>query len=127
MFGKKKRNPEYKLYDITNSQNGMYLMFKFGLHKQMVQIPTSVAVDYELDFDLLQKAFDIEIQRNDSLRNRFKKVKGKVKQYFIDEYQYTVPMKEFASVQEQEAFFSEDAQKPVYFLKDETFRIYFFK
>ena len=58
-------------------------MFKFGLHKQMVQIPTSVAVDYELDFDLLQKAFDIEVQRNDSLRNRFKKVKGKVKQYFI--------------------------------------------
>lgn len=127
MFFNKKREPEYKLYDITNSQNGMYLMFKFGLHKQMVQIPTSVAVDYELDFDLLQKAFDIEIKRNDSLRNRFKKVKGKVKQYFIDEYQYTVELKEFANAEEQDAFFSEDAMKPVYFLKDETFRIYFFK
>ena len=127
MFSKKKNLSGYKLYDITNSQNGMYLMYKFGLHKQMVQIPTSVAVDYELDFDLLQKALDIEIQRNDSLRNRFTKEKGKVKQYFLKECSYKATLKEFASVQEQNAFFSEDAMKPAKFLKDEVYRIYFFK
>ena len=127
MFGKKKDLSDFKLYDITNSQNGMYLMYKFGLHKQMVQIPTSVAVDYELDFDLLQKALDIEFQRNDSLRNRFTKVKGKVKQYFLKECSFKVEIKEFANIEEQNAFFGEDAMKPVHFLKDEVYRIYFFK
>ena len=127
MFGKKKDLSGYKLYDITNSQNAMYLMFKFGLHKQMVQIPTSVAVDYKLDFDLLQKALDIEIQRNDSLRNRFTKQKGKVKQYFLKECTYKATYKEFANAEEQNAFFNEDAMKPVYFLKGEVYRIYFFK
>lgn len=127
MFERMIKKPEHKLYNLTNSQNGMYLMFKFGLHKQMVQIPTSVSVDYELDFGLLQKAFDIEVQRNDSLRNRFIKKKGKIKQYFTDEFHYTVPVKEFSSLQEQEDFFNEESQKPVYFLKDMPFRIYFFK
>lgn len=127
MFGKKRISEGNKLYDITNSQNAMYLMYKFGLHKQMVQIPTSVAVDYELDFGLLQKALDIEIQRNDSLRNRFTKQKGKVKQYFLKECSYKAVYKEFANAEERDAFFSEDAMKPAKFLKDEVYRIYFFK
>ena len=98
MFAKKKDVSGYKLYDLCNSQNGMYLMYKFGLHKQQVQIPTSVTVDRELDFDLLQKAFDIEIGRNESLRIRFVKVKGKVKQYFIEPYKLTIEQKHFSSL-----------------------------
>lgn len=127
MFGKKKDISKYKLYDIIPSQNAMYLMYKFGIHKQQAQIPCSVTVDYELKFDLLQKAFDIEIERNEILRNRFVKVGKELKQYFLDEFSYTVPVKYFASLEEQEAFFSEDAPIPVHFLKDETFRIYFFE
>ncbi|MBR5438100.1 MAG: hypothetical protein IKV21_04195 [Clostridia bacterium] len=126
MFGKKKDLSGYKLYDLCNSQNGMYLMHKFTLHKQQVQIPTSVTVDYDLDFDLLQKAFDIEIGRNESLRIRFTKVKGAVKQYFIEPYTLKVEHKHFSSVEEQQAFFDADAQKPCTFLKDDCFRIYFF-
>ena len=80
MFSKKKDVSGHKLYDLINSQNGMYLMYKVSLHKQQTQIPTSVTVDYKLDFDLLQKAFDIEIERNESLRLRFTKVKGAIKQ-----------------------------------------------
>ena len=68
MFGKKKDVSGLKLYDLCNSQNGMYLMYKFNLQKQQVQIPTSITVDRELDFDLLQKAFDMEIERNESFR-----------------------------------------------------------
>lgn len=126
MFSKKKDVSGHKLYDLINSQNGMYLMYKFSLHKQQTQIPTSVTVDYELDFDLLQKAFDIEIERNESLRLRFTKVKGAVKQYFIAPYKFKVERKHFSSLEQQQAFFDQDAQKPVHFLKDECFRIYFF-
>lgn len=126
MFGKKKDISGYKLYNLINSQNDMYLMYKFGLHKQQVQIPTSITVDCDFDFDLLQKALDIEIERNESLRIRFTKIKGEIKQYFIEPYKHKVERKHFSSVEEQQAFFDADAQKPCFFLKDECFRIYFF-
>ena len=124
---KKKELPPYRLYDIIPSQQTMYLMVKYSFHKQLVQIPTSFTIGYDIDFDLLQKAFDIEIQRNDSLRNRFVLADKKIKQYFLPSASYTVPVKTFSSFEEQDAFLSEDAQKPVFFLKDETFRIYFYK
>lgn len=124
---KKKELPPYQLYDIIPSQQTMYLMVKYSFHKQLVQIPTSFTIDYDIDFDLLQKAFDIEVERNDSLRNRFVTVDGVIKQYFLPSASYKVPVKHFASFEEQDAFFSRDAQKPVFFLKDETFRIYFYK
>ena len=126
MFSKKKDVSGYKLHSLINSQNGMYLMYKFTLHKQQVQIPTSITVDRELDFELLQRAFDIEIERNESLRIRFVKEKGEIKQYFIEPYKLKVEYKHFSSVEEQQAFFDADAQKPCYFLRDECFRIYFF-
>lgn len=127
MFSSKNKLSEHTLYDITPSQEAMYLMYKFGLHKQMAQIPTSFTLEQDLDFDILQKAFEIEIQRNDSLRLRFVKCSGSVKQYFCNNYSYKVPTKYFSSVEQQEKFFSEDAPKTVHFLKDETYRIYFFK
>lgn len=125
-FMKKKEIP-YKLYDIIPSQETMYLMVKYSFHKQLTQIPTSFTVDADFDFDLLQKAFNIELQRNDSLRIRFVSDGKKLKQYFLPELTYKVPVMHFSSFEEQDAYFSEDAQKPVYFLKDETFRIVFYK
>ncbi len=126
MFSKKDLQKK-ELYDIIPSQEAMYLMYKFGLHKQMAQIPTSFTVPQDLDFDVLQKAFEIEIQRNDSLRLRFIKDKNGVKQYFTESLTYKVPTKYFPSSEKQEEFFQKDAPKTVEFMKGETFRIYFFK
>lgn len=118
---------EVKLYDIIPSQDCMYLMYKFGLNKQMSQIPTCFTVKYDLDFDILQRAFDIVIERNDCLRLAFVKIGLTMKQYFRSPYKYKVPLKYFRSVQQQEEFFSQDAPVPVRFDKGEIFRIYFFK
>ncbi len=117
--------PNY--YDLIPSQLNMYLMVKFSPHKQIVQIPTSFSVNKDIDFELLTKALNIEYARNDSLRLRFKQVKGQLKQYFLDSYRVeSVPILHFTSKEEQDAFFQKDAQKPVRFLKDEILRIYFF-
>ena len=115
-----------KLYDIIPSQDCMYLMHKFSLHKQMAQIPTSFIIDMEVDFAVLQKALEHVIERNDSLRLAFTKKKGKLKQYFRDEYKYEAAQKYFRSRDEMEAFFEADAKKPVRFEKGENFRICFF-
>ena len=116
------------LYDLIPSQQTMYLMVKFSFHKQLVQIPISFSVEGDLDFGLLKRAFNIEIERNDSLRLSFVKSGKTIKQYFEERATMNyIQVKRFKNLEEQEAFFSKDAQKPVYFLKNETFRIFFFK
>ena len=121
-----KKEIPYPLYDLIPSQQTMYMMVKYSFHKQLVQVPTSFSVAKNIDFDLLKKAFNIEIERNDSLRLRFVKQDGKIKQYFLPEYKMDdIPVMHFSSLEEQEAFLSKDAQKPVLFQK-ETFRIIFF-
>lgn len=115
------------LYETIPSQDCMYLMHRFSLHKQMAQIPTSFTVETELDFDILQKAFDLVIERNDSLRLAFIKKGGKLMQYFRDPYTYKVPVKHFTSEEEKESFCAEDAKKGVRFEKGEIFRIWFYK
>ena len=126
---KKTKVPEtQKLYDLIPSQQTMYMMVKYSFHKQLVQIPISFSVEKELDFGVLKQAFNIEIERNDSLRLRYVVVDKKIKQYFLDRYTMNyIQVKRFKNIEEQEAFFSKDAQKPIYFLKDECYRVMFFK
>lgn len=116
-----------KLYDLIPSQQTMYVMIKYSVHKQVIQVPTSFTVNKRLDFDLLKKALNIEIERNDCMRLRFVKLKEGVKQYFLPEFKIDeVEIKTFRSKQEQDDFFAADAQKPVKFFKDEVFRIIFY-
>lgn len=124
---KKKELPPYKLYDIIPSQETMYLMVKYSFHKQLTQIPMSFTLETDVDFDILQRAFEIEIERNDSLRIKFVKSGKTIKQYFLPEMHYKVPIKFFDSFEQQDAYLSADAQVPVLFLNGETFRIFFFK
>mgnify|MGYP003294074583 CR=1 FL=1 len=116
-----------KFYDLIPSQDTMYLMQKYSFHKQIVQIPTAFMVDMDVDFSMLTKALNIEIERNDSLRLRFKKDGKKIAQYFLDNYKIDkVKILNFATESEQDAFFTKDAQTAVKFMKGECYRIYFF-
>ena len=116
-----------KLYDLIPSQQTMYFMVKYSIHKQVTQIPSSITVKEKLDFDLMKKALNIEIERNDALRLRFVKVKGNIKQYFLPKFVMdTVEVLNFETQESQDDYFNKDAQTPVRFLKDETFRVKFF-
>ncbi len=118
-----------KVYDLIPPQDMIQFMLKYSFfHKQVTQIPESIIVTRKIDFDLMKKAVNIEIERNDCLRLRFFKEKGKIKQYFIDEYKLDdIPVLNFSSVEEQTDILTKDAQTPVHYLKDETFRIKFFR
>ena len=118
-----KKNLPEKLYDLIPSQQSMYLMVKFSFSKQLVQIPISITVDLDLDFELLTKALNIEFERNDALRLRYKKVDKQIKQYFLDSFKMSkVPMKYFRTPEEQKEYLDKDAQKPVRFDKGEIGR-----
>ena len=118
-----------KAYPLIPPQEMIQFMLKYSFfHKQVTQIPESIIVTKNIDFDVMKKAFNIEIERNDCLRLRFFKEKGKIMQYFLDEYKIdSIPVVEFKSEQERIDCFTADARKPVRMLKDETFRVFFFR
>lgn len=117
------------VYDLIPPQEMIQFMLKYSFfHKQVTQIPESIVVTKEIDFDVMKKAVNIEIERNDCLRLRFFKEKGKIKQYFLPEYKLDeIPVLSFGSEQEQTDYFNSDAQKAIRMLKGETFRIKFFR
>ena len=117
------------IYKLIPPQEMIQFMLKYSFfHKQVTQIPESIIVTNEIDFDVMKKAFNVEIERNDCLRLRFLKDKGEIKQFFLDEYKVeTIPVLNFGSEQERIDVLTADARKPIKMLKGETFRVKFFR
>lgn len=117
------------VYELIPPQEMIQFMLKYSFfHKQVTQIPESIIVKKDIDFDVMEKAFNIEIERNDCLRLRFFKEKGRIKQYFLPEYKVeNITVMNFKSEQERIDVLTDDARKPIKMLKDETFRVIFFR
>ena len=117
------------VYELIPPQEMIQFMLKYSFfHKQVTQIPESIIVSKEIDFDLMKKAFNIEIERNDCLRLRLFKEKGRIKQYFLDEYKLDeIPVINFKSEKERIDTLTADARRPIKMLKGETFRVKFFR
>lgn len=116
------------VYELIPPQEMIQFMLKYSFfHKQVTQIPESIIVKKDIDFNIMEKAFNIEIERNDSLRLRFFKEKGRIKQYFLNNYKVEkIPILHFQSEQERIETLTDDARKPIKILKGETFRVKFF-
>ncbi len=116
------------MYPITPAQNMINFMLKYSFfHKQVIQIPASVIFTKKVDFEVMKQALNLEIQRNDCMRLRFKKKGGKFFQYFLDTYTVdSIPVKTFKTEAEQEAFLNADACTPVHHMKGEIYRFVFF-
>ena len=114
-------------FEFSPAQEMINFMLKYSFfHKQVIQIPSSIVVKRKIDFDLMQKALEIEVERNDCMRLRFEK-KGGFRQYFEDKVDIgKIPVLNFKTQKEQDDFLTADAQKPVRCYKGETYRIYFF-
>lgn len=117
-----------QVYKLIHSQEMVQFMWKYSVHMQSTQIPCSVTFDEELDFRLLARAVNIEIERNDCMRLRiFRKGFG-IRQFFLEEYKLDkILVKEFTSQQQQKSFFDKDASKKLDVFGGEIFRIVFFR
>ena len=76
---------ERKLYELCPSQNVIILQTKYTLWPKVVNIVFSATKTENLDFDLLDKAFNLVVKRNDCLRIRFVKQNKQLMQYFLEE------------------------------------------
>lgn len=117
---------KYKLYDTTLSQDLPILQTKYTLYKRIINIVMSATSDKELDYDIMLRALNLAVERNDCARLRFVKRKGKIKQYFLPEYKYaSMIRKEFDSKAEQDEFITKETHKAVKYMKGEVLVPYF--
>lgn len=119
-------NPDTIYYELSSSQNVVNTQFKYCFFKESMNIVVCLYVKQQLDYELIKKAFNIEIERNDCLRLFYKKKGGKLMQYFAAPYAVDkIEQVDFTGKgkAEQDAFFSKDASRLVNFRRDELFRI----
>ncbi len=123
----KPKNGE-QIYKLIHSQELIQYMWKYSVHMQSTQVPMSIAFDEDIDFSLLARAVNIEIERNDCLRLRIFRDGFKVKQYFLNEYKLEkILVKEFSSKEEQEKYFDSVASTKLNVFGGEAFRVIFFR
>lgn len=126
----KKPEPGTKFYPMNVSQVCIRMQLFFSLHKQVLQLPVTLITDHMFDFDLLKKAVSIEIERNDCMRMQFIKKDKKMMQYFLPKYDLpNIKIYDFSgkTKADQDKVILGDARKMVKFMKNEMYRIFFFK
>jgi len=125
-----KNTADRTYYEIHGSQMLPLLELKFSLHKEITQIIFYMILNRVIDFDLLKRAIDSEIARNDCLRIRFQKHEGSLKQYFLTEYHLdNIRVLDFSgkTKQEQDAMLIKDAQTPLKTKKNEMYRFILYR
>lgn len=121
---------ERKLYELCPSQNVIILQTKYTLWPKVVNIVFSATKTEDLDFDLLDKAFNLVVKRNDCLRIRFTKQKGQLMQYFLEEDEVVfddIAHLSFETKEEQDKFIDKVRAKAIKYMKGDQIIPYFIK
>lgn len=101
------------LYDLTNPQKSILMSEKFYGEPRIFTIPAWAMIKENIDFDLLQKAVNIEVKNNEAFRTRFIKVGEDVHQYYENYTPFDVDKITISGIEELEDY-----------LRDITFDIY---
>ena len=117
---------DIKYYELNPSQEVVKLQCKYTLHKRVINIITSMSTNDELDFKLMEKAFNLVVERNDCLRIYFAKHNGKLMQYFRDKVVFeNIPVQKFSSQEEFDSFINKIKVKPIEYMKGKVIEPYF--
>jgi len=117
-----------ELIDLNFAQNVPLLQCKYSLFKRVINILASMSTKEDIDFNLLDRAFNLVVERNDCLRISFHK-DGKVwKQIFEKERRFdNIPHIEFKTEEEQNQFISDVTKKAIAWQKGVVIEPYFIK
>ena len=119
---------EHKLYVFNYSQDIIHLQTKYALFKRVANILFSVTFDEGFDEELMKKALQLLIDRNDCLRMTFVKDGKSIKQYFVDKRDLgDVPSVQLTTASRMNAFIRRFRRKMVNVYKGETLKVVFIK
>ena len=114
-------------YNLSLSQDVAYMQCKYSLYKRVINILSSITIDEEVDFELMDQAFKLLVERNDCLRIRFFKRKGNLMQYFSDfgKTVKKVPVLSFETKEQQDAFVDKVRKKTIDYMHGVVIEPYF--
>ena len=117
---------DHTLYGFNYSQDIVHLQTKYALFKRVANILFSVTFDEGFDEDLMKKALQLMVDRNDCLRLTFVK-EGKVtKQYFEEKRNIGhIPSVRFETPIQMDRFIRRFRKKVVSPAKRETLKVVF--
>lgn len=121
---------EIKYYELNPSQEVVKLQCKYTLFKRVVNILTSATTNKNIDRNIMAKALNKTIERNDCLRIRFVKKNGKLMQYFESNENVKdieIPYIEFTTEEEQNAFIARLRKKAIDYMHGVVIEPYFCK
>ena len=115
-------------YNLSSSQDVAYMQCTYSLYKRVINILSSITIDEEVDFELMDQAFKLLVERNDCLRIRFFKKRGNLMQYFDDSGKNIkkVPVLSFETRQQQDAFMDKVRRKTIDYMHGVVIEPYFF-
>ena len=109
---------EKQVYELTCGQEVVNLQGMLSMHKNVYNIMATLTLDEKVDFELLKQAFNKVVERNDCLRLKFFKQKGKLVQIFEDVRVYeNIPVLSFETEESQEEFLAKETKKLTPFKK----------
>ena len=115
-------------YNLSPSQDVSYLQCRYTLFKRVINILSSITISGEVDYELLNKAYKLLIERNDCLRIKFFKKKGRLMQYFRDVddvHVKDIPVLTFDTPKKQNAFIEKIRKKPIDYMHGVVIEPYF--
>lgn len=113
---------EKELYSFNYSQDIIHLQTKYALFKRVANILFAVSFDGGFDEELMKKALQLLVARNDCLRITFIKDGKTIKQYFDEKRTLgDVPSKKFSTNGQMEAFILRFRKTMVDVYKGRTF------
>lgn len=122
-----------KIYKVPEIQNVMILLSLYSIHQGDMRVPIYFVTEKDIDFKLMEKVINIEIERNDSLRIRYFKKFFTLYEYFVSstEFSFEINKDNFRDFtgrtdKELKEWLREDSTTPLRYLKGETFRIKLF-
>lgn len=122
------KNVERRYYDLNPSQNVSKLQCQYTLFKRVINILFSAKRDEEIDFKVMEKAFNILVERNDCLRIQFVKKDKKLMQYFRDKVEFNnIPILKFQTEKEQSKFVNKLSKSAIKYMKGKVIEPYFIK
>ena len=117
---------EKELYSFNYSQDIIHLQTKYALFKRVANILFAVSFDGGFDEELMKKALQLLVDRNDCLRITFVKDGKTIKQYFDEKRTLgDVPSKKFTTNGQMEAFILRFRKTMVDVYKGRTFELVF--
>lgn len=119
---------EIKYYSFNSSQDIIDLQTKYSLFRRVANILFLTTVDAGFDRELMHKAIDLTIERNDCLRLTFVKEGKKVLQYFESERRIgSIREKDFKTPSQMDAFLKNFRRKEASMFKGRPLEVVFAK